>query len=115
MYDSPRYQTDPAAVDAFVAAQRHGYLIATPSDGHPQVSLLPFLKHGDEIELHCVQADPTFAAVCANPRVTFLVSDFLAFSPHYWVSPVDGGRGTLHFKAVQFSCEATASTDPDDV
>jgi predicted FMN-binding regulatory protein PaiB len=115
MYDSDRYRVDPALVDAFVADQRHGTLIATPPDGHPQVSLLPFLRHGDQIELHCVQADPTFAALQANPRATFLVSDFLAASRHDWVDPVDAGRATLNFLAVQFECTATLSTDPADV
>ncbi|MDP8921550.1 MAG: FMN-binding negative transcriptional regulator [Chloroflexota bacterium] len=115
MYDSERYRIDSAAVDAFVAGQRHGTLIATPPGGHPQVSLLPFVKQGDQIELHCVREDPTFAALVANPRCTFLVSDFLAFSPHDWVEPDDGGRATLHFRAVQFECEARTSTDPDDV
>ena len=115
MYDSDRYRVDPAAVDAFVAGQRHGTLIATPPDGHPQDSLLPFVKQGDEIELHGVQEDPTFAALAANPRCTFLVSDFLAFSRHDWVDPRDGGRATLNFRAVAYSCEATPSTDPADV
>ena len=115
MYDSAKYRIDPEAVDAFVAGQRHGTLIATPPDGHPQVSILPFVKRGETIELHCVRADPTFAAVRANPRVTFLVSDFLAFSPHDWVDPVDGGRATLHFRAVAFECVADVSTDPADV
>lgn len=115
MYRSPLYPTELAAAEAFVAGQRHGYLIATPPDGHPQVSILPFVKTGDEIELHCVQADPTFAAVRANPRVTFLVADFLAFTPHDWVDPRDAGRATLHFRAVQYACEATTSTDPHEV
>ena len=115
MYDSERYRIDAAAVEAFVAGQRHGTLIATPPDGHPQVSILPFVKQGDTIELHCVQEDPTFAALLTNPRVTFLVSDFLAFSRHDWVDPIDGGRATLHFRAVQYECEATASTALDDV
>src|SRR5690349_5315309 len=71
MYRSEKYPVDPEAVAAFVAGQRHGHLIATPPDGYPQVSILPFVKMGDEIELHCVQDDPTFAAVRVNPRVTF--------------------------------------------
>ena len=115
MYDSERYRIDPAAVDQFVAGQRHGTLIATPPDGHPQVSLLPFVKQGDQIELHGVQEDQTFAALAANPRCTFLVSDFLAFSRHDWVDPVDGGRATLNFRAVQFECDAVVSTEPDAV
>ena len=115
MYKSPRYPTSPEEAEAFVAGQRHGTLIATAPDGHPQISILPFVKRGDRIELHCVRADPTFAAVQANPRVTFLVSDFLAFSPHDWIDPLDAGRATLHFRAVAYECEAVVSTDPNDV
>ena len=115
MYESANYPTDPAAVDAFVAEARHGTLIATPAGGSPQVSLLPFVKTGDVIELHCVQADPTFAAVQANPRVTFLVSDFLAFQPHDWIDAKNAGRATLHFRAVAFEGMATVSTEPADV
>jgi transcriptional regulator len=115
MYDSSRYRVDPAQVDAFVATQHHGTLIATAPDGFPQASLLPFVKRGDTIELHCVQADPTFAALRENPRATFLVSDYLAHSRHDWVDPIDAGRATLHFRAVAYQCEATCSTDPADV
>jgi predicted FMN-binding regulatory protein PaiB len=115
MYDSDRYRVDPALADAFVSRQRHGTLIATPPGGHPQVSLLPFVKDGECIELHCVQEDPTFAALQENPRATFLVSDFLAFSRHDWVDPVDGGRATLNFQAVQFECITRLSTEPADV
>ena len=73
------------------------------------------MKDGDSIELHCVQEDPTFAALQANPRATFLVSDFLAASRHDWVDPVDAGRATLNFRAIQFECMAELSTDPADV
>jgi transcriptional regulator len=116
MFASSNYPPDQAAADRFVAEMRHGTLIATPIDGYPQVSILPFVKTDDVIELHCVQADPTFAAVRANPRVTFFVSDFLAWSPHSWVSEQDAGRATLHFRAVAFECDVErVSTDPDDV
>jgi len=95
---------------------RHGTLIAVAPEGYPQVSILPFVKNHDIIELHCVQADPTFDAVRANPRVTFFVSDFLAWSPHNWVDERDAGRATLHFRAVAFECDAEfVSTDPKDV
>ena len=115
MYDSPNYPPDPALIEAYVAGQRHGTLIATPPDGHPQISLLPFLKQGDEIEVHCVVGDPTLTALEANRRATFLVSDFLAWSPHDWVDERDAGRATLHFRAVAFECVATVSHDPADV
>ena len=115
MYRSAKYPTSLEEAEAFVAGQRHGYLIATAPGGHPQVSLLPFVKRGDAIELHCVQEDPTFKAVQANPRVTFFVSDFLALSRHDWVDPRDAGRATLNFRAVAYQCEATTSTDPNDV
>lgn len=115
MYRSPMYPVDDETVERFLAGQRHGQLIATPPGGHPQVSILPFIKRGDRIELHCVQADETFAAVQANPRVTFFVSDFLAFTRHDWVDPRNAARATLNFQAVSFQCEATTSTNPDDV
>jgi len=115
VYESPNYPSDPAQVEAFVRDQRHGTLVATPPGGFPSVSLLPFVKTGDVIELHCVQADPTFDALRRNPRVTFLVSDYLTWTPHDFVDERDAGRATLHFRAVAYECEATWSTEPDDV
>lgn len=116
MFASSNYPPDQAAAERFVAEMRHGTLIACTREGHPQVSILPFVKTGDVIELHCVQADPTFAAVKANPRVTFFVSDFLAWSPHSWVDERDAGRATLHFRAVAFECDVESlSTEPADV
>ena len=116
MFASSNYPPDQEAADRFVAEMRHGTLIACPPDGYPQVSILPFVKTGDQIELHCVQEDPTFVAVKANPRVTFFVSDFLAWSPHDWVDERDGGRATLHFRAVAFECDVERlSTNPDEV
>jgi hypothetical protein len=115
MYHSDRYPTSLEEAETFVATQRHGYLIATPPGGHPQVSILPFVKQGDDIELHCVQEDPTFAAVRANPLATFFVADFLAFSRHDWVDPNDGARATLNFRAVAYHCRAETSTAPGDV
>jgi hypothetical protein len=95
---------------------RHGTLIACGPEAYPQVSILPFVKTDDVIELHCVQADPTLNAVRANRHVTFFVSDFLAWSPHNWVDERDAGRATLHFRAVAFECDAEfVSTDPEDV
>ena len=116
MFASSNYPPDQEAADRFVSEMRHGTLIACGPGGHPQVSILPFVLAGGEIELHCVQGDPTLDAVRANPLVTFFVSDFLAWSPHDWVDPGDGGRATLHFRAVAFECEAAGvSTDPADV
>ncbi len=116
MFASSNYPPDQAAAERFVAEMRHGTLIACTAEGYPQASILPFVKTDDIVELHCVQADPTFDAVRANPRVTFFVSDFLAWSPHSWVSDQDAGRATLHFRAVAFECDVErVSTDPNDV
>jgi len=116
VFASSNYPPDQAAAERFVAEMRHGTLIAISAEGYPQVSILPFVKTGDVIELHCVHADPTFDAVRASPRVTFFVSDFLAWSPHDWVSDQDAGRATLHFRAVAFECDVErVSTDPNDV
>ena len=116
MFASPNYPPDQAKAERFVAEMRHGTLIASSAEGYPQVSILPFVKTDDVIELHCVQDDPTFDAVRANPRVTFFVSDFLAWSPHSWVDEQDAGRATLHFRAVAFECDVErTSIDPNDV
>jgi predicted FMN-binding regulatory protein PaiB len=116
MYRSPKYPTPPDQVEEFVASMRQGTIITVAPSGFPQVSILPFVKTGDEIELHFVQLDPTFQALQANPRCTFFVSDFLAFTPHHFVDPVDGGKATLHFRAVAYECEAhSVSTDPEAV
>ncbi|HVD01035.1 MAG TPA: hypothetical protein VNG93_07800 [Candidatus Dormibacteraeota bacterium] len=116
MYRSPKYPTPSDLAEEFVQSMRHGTVIAVPPGGYPQASILPFVKTGEEIELHFVQLDPTFAALQANPRCTFFVSDFLAFTPHDFVDPDDAGRATLHFRAVAFECEARfASTEPADV
>jgi predicted FMN-binding regulatory protein PaiB len=116
VFASSNYPPDQEAADRFVAEMRHGTLIACPPEGYPQVSILPFVKSDDLIELHCVQGDPTLEAVRANPHVTFFVSDFLAWSPHDWVDETDAGEATLHFRAVAFECDAEfVSTDPDDV
>jgi len=116
VFASSNYPPDLEAAERFIAEMRHGTLIACAVDGYPQVSILPFVKTGNVIELHCVQADPTFDAVRANARVTFFVSDFLAWSPHSWVDEKDAGRATLHFRAVAFECDVElVSTDPNDV
>ena len=116
MFASSNYPPDQEAAERFVAEMRHGTLIACTADGYPQVSILPFVKTGDEIELHCVQADPTFEAIKATVRATFFVSDYLSWSPHNWVDERDAGRATLHFRAVAFECDVTkVSTDPADV
>jgi len=116
MFASSNYPPDAAAAEQFVAEMRHGTLIACTPDGYPQVSILPFVKTDDVIELHCVQGDPTFDALRINHRVTFFVSDFLAWSPHSWVDEQDAGRATLHFRAVAFECDVErTSTDPGDV
>lgn len=116
MFASSKYPPDKEAADRFVAEMRHGTLVACAPGAHPQVSILPFVKNDDMIELHCVQGDPTLGAVRANPHVTFFVSDFLAWSPHDWLDERDAGEATLHFRAVAFECDAEfVSTDPGDV
>lgn len=115
MYDSPKYPVAPHEAEAFVQRQQHGTLIAVAPGSFPEATILPFVKRGDLIELHAVQKDAAVAAARANPRVSFFVSDFLTFSRHDWVDPIDGGRATLNYRAVLYRCEATVTTDPDAV
>src|SRR5258708_12533166 len=95
---------------------RHGTLIASTADGYPQVSILPFVKTGDLLELHSVQPDPTFDAVRAATRVTFFPSDFLAWTPPNCGAERDAGRATLNFRPVPSHCAAQQpSTTPPDL
>jgi predicted FMN-binding regulatory protein PaiB len=117
MFDSRKYRPEDAAlVDEFVRSQRHATLMAAAPGEAPQASILPFVMLEDgSIELHCVQADATFEAASQNPAVSLLVSDFLAFTPHEWIDPVNGSESTLQFQAVLLRGRATVSTDPEDV
>src|SRR5947209_15585714 len=76
VYASPKYPTSLADAEEFVASMKHGTLVAVAESGYPQVSILPFVKTGDEIEIHLHQRDPTLAALDFARRCTFLVSDF---------------------------------------
>ena len=117
MFDSRKYRpADDSIANEFLAAQRHGTLMACAPGAAPQASILPYLFVAPNVvELHCVQADATFAAVRANAAVSLLVSDFLAYTPHHWVDPVDGSEATLHFEAVLLHGTATVATEPDEV
>lgn len=112
MKDAPKHQVPHRLADEFVATQKQGTLVASVDGGFPQVTLLPFVKTDSTIELHCVQLDPTFAALRQNPRVAFLVSEYLSVFPSAWVDPEDGGRGSTVYRAVNFECTAEYDTDP---
>lgn len=117
MYDSRKYRPDDEALIAdFLRSQRHATLLATAPRLFPQASILPFVfVDVDTVELHAVQADPTFRALEANPNATLLVSDYLAYSPHHWLDPNDQSEATLHFEAVLLHGTATLSVDPQAV
>ena len=115
MKDAPKNRIPQRLADDFVSTQKQGTLSASVKDGFPQMTLLPFIKTGDLIELHCVQADPTFRALRENPKVAFLVSEYLGVYPSLWVDPEDGGRGSTVFRAVNFECLATYDTSPPAV
>ena len=112
MFESPSYpQPTPAEVDAFIAEQFCGKVLATDAAGFPRVSILPFVPDGELIEVHMVQGDPTLAALEATGRGAFLLDEPLAFTPHHVVSPDYGGMATLHFRAVLFTVEAEIDKD----
>jgi nitroimidazol reductase NimA-like FMN-containing flavoprotein (pyridoxamine 5'-phosphate oxidase superfamily) len=115
MKDAPKHRIPQKLADDFVATQKQGTLSASVEGGFPQMTLLPFIRTADLIELHCVQADPTFRALRENPRVAFLVSEYLSVFPSRWADPEDGGRGSTVYRAVVFECLATWDTSPEAV
>jgi predicted FMN-binding regulatory protein PaiB len=115
VYDSPKYRAPETAADEFVDGHPYGILMACAPGSSPSATLLPFVRLADTLELHCVREDPTCAALRAASQATFLVSDYLAWTPHDWVDPANAARATLHFRAVQFSGPVTVSFEPDDV
>lgn len=117
MFDSRRYRpVDETLVDSFLRTQRHGTLMACVPGESPQASILPYLlTESGEVELHLVQADALFGAIDMTAKASLFVDDFLAYTPHHWVDPVDGSQSTLHFRAVLLQGTATISTEPADV
>jgi len=117
MYDSRNYpRPGPEEIERFVQEQRHALVIGHGVSGHPSVSILPFVKAGERITVHMVQADPTFAALQADPRGSVMFEEFLAFTPHWLMGRDDASNATLQFRAVLFEVEATrVSTEPADV
>lgn len=115
MYDSKNYPTSADDAEAFVAGHDHGTLVVCEPDGWPQTTILPFVKEGGSILLHAVTEDPTCLALRSTERATFLVSDYLAFSPHHWVDEHNAARATLHFRAVAYECRATVDDRPEAV
>jgi predicted FMN-binding regulatory protein PaiB len=116
VFASPSYPPPgQAEIDAFVDEQFCGKVIAADAEGYPHVSILPFVREGDRIEVHMVQADETFAALRQAGRGAFLLDEPLAFTPHHVVSQDYAGMATLHFRAVVFRVEAETSTDPGEV
>lgn len=115
MYESANYPTSLEEAESFASGQPHGTLIVAAPGGWPQVSVLPFVKEPDRILLHAVREDPTCKALRETDRATFLVSEFLAFTPHDWVEDRNASRATLHFRAISYECRATVDDDPGAV
>ena len=110
MFTSPSTPPPSAQeIDAFVSEQFCGKLIASDAQGFPQVSLLPFVRQGDALEVHMVQDDPTCVALRHAGRGAFLFDEPLAFTPHHVVSDDVASFATLHFLAVLFRIEAEVS------
>jgi transcriptional regulator len=113
VYRSPAYpQPSAAEIESFVAQQFCGKVIAVDAEGFPHVSILPFVKQGDRIEVHMVRADPTLQALEVRPEAGFLLDEPLAFTPHQVIDPSDAGFATLHFLCVHFRVRARVQTDP---
>lgn len=119
MYQSTAYPSvSREEIYQFISQQFHGKLIAIDPEGYPVASLLPFVYEpgvGDDwgsFEIHMVQADATAKALQKNPHAGFLLDQPLAFTPHIVTDPDDGGKSTLHFRAVMCQVDATVMTDP---
>lgn len=117
MYDSTSYpKPTPDEIRRFSEAQTYATVMAQGSSGFPSASLLPFrLTETGDIEIHMVQADPTYQALRACGSGSILVQEFLAFTPHDLVDPVYAGMATLHFRAVLYDVTAEVSEDPKAV
>lgn len=119
MYQSAAYPAvSREEIHQFIRQQFHGKLIAIDPSGYPVASLLPFVFEpgtNDDwgaFEIHMVQGDATAKALQQNPRAGFLLDEPLAFTPHIVTDPDDGGKSTLHFRAVMCQVDATVMTDP---
>ena len=116
LFESASYPApSPQEIEAFVATQFCGKVIATAPGGLPHVSILPFVPQADGFEVHMVRGDPTLDALEATGRGAFLLDEPLAFTPHHVVSADHGGMATLHFRAVLFQVHGGVDGDPRHV
>ena len=108
--------TEESGLEGLFRSDHYTAIIRPDAEAHDAWATLAGLAALTErIRLGTMVSPATFRAAQANPNVTLLVSDFLAYTPHDWIDPVDGSQSTLQFEAVLLQGTATLSTEPDEV
>jgi predicted FMN-binding regulatory protein PaiB len=110
------YADVPAEEHArFVEAQELGRLVTVGDDGMPHVGLYPFVRDGDDFDLHLVRRDEQVADLQARPQCVFEVDDILGVIPSYWVHEQYAGAATAYHRTAIFECSATIVQEPEAV
>lgn len=87
-------------VMSFLSEMSYGFLGSFRPDGWPSVTPLNFVYVQDAIYFHGSKIGEKMAAIAANPRVTFTVSQEYAIIPSYATDPVMACPATSYFKSV---------------
>jgi predicted FMN-binding regulatory protein PaiB len=115
MIDYPYYRPSPAALTAFIGAQRMGRLVTADADGRPHIGLYPFVPNSDAIELHLVKTDAQIADLRQNPHVIFEVDEILTFVPSYLEHLESAQAADHYYRAAILEGEARVTTDAEAV
>jgi transcriptional regulator len=97
-----------------------GQLAVTSSDPGSAPIVIPThaVIEGETLLVHLARPNPLWAHISAHPRVLFSVIGDYAYIPSTWRAkaggPDEDGVPTSYYAAVQFTCDATIITDPEE-
>lgn len=111
MKDYPEYRARREEADELLASQRLGRLIATGSDGWPQIGLHPYTWDDGVLEVHLVHTDEQLVPLRRQDKALFEVDDILSAAPSHWVDEYDATHADHFYRCVMLRGQLRLSTD----
>lgn len=103
-------QKSPESVAEFVRSQHSGQLL-TQRPGGVNIGIFNHVLENEKVFLHLQKDDEQLKDLAQNPECQFVVHEFLAMIPSYWVEVHNGGAATSYYRYVEYSCRARVMED----